>query len=350
MIDHATQLLVTQLNRIDKPTVWYADENALTACEQVQANSLLTVVTNRFDIFQLLEKKKFNVTFTDFNPRQYTFTESPQVIIYRISKEKPLVHHLLNQSQNLLGKNGELMLCGLKNEGVKSYSDKLIKTLGAKGKLKKQGTAYIGTYSFGEKTTEQLDDQNYSSTQKVLVEKQNSMTFYSKPGVFGWNKIDEGTELLLKTFKTLMHQENNHAKKTILDLGCGYGWIGLSIDELNVKHITATDNNAAALLCAQKNAKMMNTPMQVIASNCANTIDDSFDIVLCNPPFHRGFQHHKDLTQLFLTQTNDRLIKGGMALFVVNAFIDIEIIAKNIFTKIDVIEKNKSFKVILLNK
>ena len=346
MTDPALNCLKPHLSNITAHTLWFADENALGLCEAITENPLLTVITNRYDIYQILNKKNITAVFSDFNKNDYQLKNSPQKILYRISKEKPLVHFLINQAKELLNSDGTFITSGLKNEGIKTYGDKISKALKATGKLKKHGNAYCGEYKFSNETSEILDDQNYAEIQKLETQEN---TFYSKPGVFGWDKIDQGTSLLLQSFETLQSEKEN-ANKTLLDLGCGYGLIGLSIDKYGFESITATDNNAAALLCAKKNASLMQTPVQVIASNCADTISDTFDIVLCNPPFHRGFQHHQDLTALFLQQASKRLKPKSIALFVVNSFIDIENTAKEFFTTIEVKDKNKSFKVLLLNK
>jgi len=155
---------------------------------------------------------------------------------------------------------------------------------------------------------------------------------------------------LLQALEAIKHNLGNLSEKTVLDLGCGYGWVGLSIDKFGFEHIIATDNNAAALLCAEKNSDLMQTPMDILASNCADTINIKVDLVLCNPPFHRGFQHHQELTLLFLKRASERLKPNGTALFVVNSFIDIESLAKAFYQSVKIVEQTKSFKVLKLIK
>lgn len=345
MNDPALNCLKPYLSHMKEATLFFADESALHFFDNILPNPLLTIVTNRFDVFQRLQQKKHCAIFSDFNPNEYSLKHPIKHIVYRISKEKSLVHHLLNQSHHFVKKDGQLIISGLKNEGIKNYSDKIIKQLKGHGNLKKLGNTYLGKYQFTDKKPVMLDDQNYANIQTINI---NNTRFYSKPGVFGWNKIDQGTKLLLNCFDNLISKPEQNPL-SVLDLGCGYGFIGLSIDNLGFQDITATDNNAAAIIAAKKNAQLMRTPMQVIPSNCAKNIDKYFDIVLCNPPFHRGFEHHQDLTELFLTQAKKHLTPDGFCLFVVNRFINLEQIANTQFNRIQRLDQNKSFSVYKLS-
>lgn len=352
MIDNALQIIHTHLQNLQAPTLWFADENAQPLLELIDRDEHLTIVTNRFDIYQQASTKNIRVVFSDFNIDDYSKKQF-QKIVYRISKEKPVVHNIVNQSANLLMDNGSLIITGFKNEGIKSYADKLNKTLKAQGTLKKYGSCYSGAFSKLSYNT-LLDDKNYSSLQKISIDNNKNINnsvdnFYSKPGVFGWNKVDKGTDLLLQSLKILINGDEIKPYK-ILDLGCGYGWIFLNIDSYNFEKITATDNNAAAIIAANKNAKTMKTPIKITASDCANNIDDVFDLVLCNPPFHQGFQHAQTLTDKFINRCHQKVKKDGHVLLVTNEFISFDSLAKRLFTHKKTLLKEQGFKVILLTK
>jgi 16S rRNA (guanine1207-N2)-methyltransferase len=346
--DIALQLIVDELNNIKDPCLWYADENAATAIDQVQANNLITIITNRYDIYQKAIQNRHQSVFSDFDSKEYPASISVKKIVYRISKEKALTHFLLNQAANLLPVDGTLIISGYKQEGIKTYSDKLTKKLNASGKLKKNRESYFGVFSNLDSSIE-LDDQNYSQLRKVNSQKDKPSSFYSKPGVFGWNKVDKGTELLLTSFNKVFNTFTNQ-HKSVLDIGCGYGWIFLNLDHYGLSDITATDNNAAAILSAQKNAERMKTSTSVSASDCAETIKKTFDIVLCNPPFHQGFKHNQKLIERFLNSCYLHLNNGGHGVFVVNEFIALDKVADSLFKEQTILAKENGFKVILLKK
>lgn len=341
MIDNTLQLLLPHLTKAQTPTLWFADENALPLLEYINENEHLSLVTNRYDIYQQAQKKNIRSIFCDFTINDYP-KQNFKKVVYRISKEKALVNHIINQSAQLLQDDAELIISGYKQEGVKSFGDKIKKTLNAKGLLKKNGSAYLGEFTHLSPTNT-LDDKDYHTLRKI------NGNVYSKPGVFGWNKIDKGTELLLTCFRKLI---NNKAitPKTMLDLGCGYGWIFFNCSDYHFEHIVATDNNAAAILAAQKNSDHIKNKVDVIASDCANTIDKKFDLVLCNPPFHQGFKHNQVLTDKFINSCAQKTKSNGHTLLVTNEFINFEKIANTLFSHKKPLLNAQGFKVTLLSK
>lgn len=345
MTDQALQLLLPELQRINAPTVWYADENALPLVNAIAPHPELTVVTNRYDLYQAAQQQQLRAVFSDFVPADYP-RKSFAKMIYRVSKEKTLVHHLFNQAAQLLEENGELIISGYKQEGIKTYADKLTKQLHAAGTLKKQGNGYYGRYSQFS-AIHPLDDGAYAELQKVATESQDPDFFYSKPGQFGWQKIDKGSQLLLEQLQHLC-STLSPKPKTAVDLGCGYGWLFLNMDNYGFDHIWATDNNAAALSCAQKNAQRLNTTVTVLPSDAGNSIDTAVDLVVCNPPFHQGFAHSQALTTKFVHASSRLLKQTGQAIFVVNEFVGLEKAATGYFRQKKTLVQDQGFKVVLL--
>jgi 16S rRNA (guanine1207-N2)-methyltransferase len=139
----------------------------------------------------------FTALFNDFD-----FTaladNSIQRVIYRVSKEKPSVHHIINQALRMLVPGGELIIAGLKNEGTKTYIDKA-KNIFGQGSSQKNGLAYRGNFykSANAPCAELLDDQDYPRLRSFNSE---VLDFYSKPGLFGWDKIDQGSAFLIDEF------------------------------------------------------------------------------------------------------------------------------------------------------
>jgi 16S rRNA (guanine1207-N2)-methyltransferase len=107
----------------------------------------------------------------------------------------------------------------------------------------------------------------------------------------------------------------------------------------------ATDNNAAALLACQANFAAQGVNGTVVAGNCGDGLDQRFDALLCNPPFHRGFTHHGDLTEQFLVAIARLLSARGRALVVVNRFIPVLRLAEKHFRQRRLYAENSSFQV-----
>ena len=341
--DLAINLLDAVAQQSQGPTLWLLDEQAPEADLNKLALHTVRFVSNRYDVYHHLQNLGADVVFSDFEiaPSQY------HTILYRISKEKAVVHHLINTAWRLLKPGGEFILSGTKNEGIKTYLDKAATLFGTRPIIKKQRRVYQGQIVKSVSSTGLcLDDQNYRQLRPLG--EQNGVRLLSKPGLFGWNKIDQGSALLIEQLPRLL----SHFKKppqSLLDLGCGYGYLALLAQSIHpFQRLVATDNNAAALLACQANFAAVDSMSEVIADDCAQSVTESFDLILCNPPFHRGFELDKTLTDKFLA-TSARLLKPqGRAVFVVNRFIPLERLAKIHFQGISVLTANSSFSVIEL--
>lgn len=74
-----------------------------------------------------------------------------------------------------------------------------------------------------------------------------SFSFLTDAGVFSKRMIDYGSQVLLNS----LHFEKN---KSLLDLGCGYGPLGISLAKVQGVKATMVDINTRALELAKKNA------------------------------------------------------------------------------------------------
>lgn len=350
MSDQALDWMVNTLQTTDandKSFVWCTDENAINGMPRLP-HSNLQVITNRWDIAEQAKARNLQVKFSDFDFSQQNDC-SLDGFFYRVSKEKPLVHHLLNQAWRCLKIGGELSLSGFKNDGIKTYIEKISNLLGSDKSIKKNGQVYtaqlIKQAPFDEQL--QLDSSDYELTRPIASN--SGLMLVSKPGLFGWNKIDAGSALLISQ---LEHTLNNRPAPQIgLDLGCGYGFLTVAANQVRsaaAQNWILTDNNAAALQIAAANLQINGINGQVIGTDAGFGLSIKADLLLCNPPFHQGFSVDGDLTDKFLTNASRLLAPSGMALFVVNQFIPLERKAAPLFKQIKTLIDDGSFKVISL--
>lgn len=336
--------------------LWVADENALDSVPTLQAcTSQPQTICNRFDISQVLTNANLKCRFSDFD-FSHIADNSLNNIFYRVSKEKQVVHHIINNAFRKLAPSGKLFISGQKTEGTKTYWDKVKKLFGSEGTLQKQGTVYSGALEKNnniEQDMPWLDTKDYEQLRPVAEVVTNagsdpqSIRIYSKPGLFGWNKVDQGSAFLIEHLPNFI-ESLNQTPESLLDLGCGYGYLTLMTKGLPLSRRTATDNNAAAIIAARENFSQNQLPVTLLADDCGHSIDEQFDMILCNPPFHQGFSVDSRLTDKFLQQTQLRLSSKGAALFVVNQFIPLERKAKQYFSKVEILAENRSFKLVRL--
>jgi 16S rRNA G1207 methylase RsmC len=130
-----------------------------------------------------------------------------------------------------------------------------------------------------------------------------SLTFHTTWGLFSPREIDEGTRLMLKYIE--VDQDSD-----ILDLGCGYGPIGITLARLAPSGQTLmVDKDFVAVEYCQNNIKINGLPnAQAILSNGLEHIGDrEFDRVVSNIPAKVG----KELLWLMLNDAKNHMRSQG---------------------------------------
>ena len=113
----------------------------------------------------------------------------------------------------------------------------------------------------------------------------NSFVFYTQAGVFSKNNLDYGSQLLIENI-TL-----NEQIKTIIDVGCGYGPIGLALAKDNDLFVYMYDINERAVNLSKLNAKTNKiTNVEISVNNLLEGVSVKADLVVTNPPIRTGKQ------------------------------------------------------------
>lgn len=117
--------------------------------------------------------------------------------------------------------------------------------------------------------------------------RENLYTFTTDEGVFSKNDIDFGTQLLIEQF------EEPKIEGDFLDLGCGYGPIGIVLADLwQDRQVIMADVNERAITLAKKNAEQNNlTNVELVVSDRLSQLENRlFATIVTNPPIRAGKQ------------------------------------------------------------
>jgi len=173
----------------------------------------------------------------------------------------------------------------------------------------------------------------------------NVLKFQSDAGVFSRNEVDFGSRVLIETF-TFPGIEG-----TILDVGCGYGPIGLSIakDDEN-RLVEMVDVNLRAIELAKENANVNNIEnVKIYESSIYENVTGEYAAILTNPPIRAG----KVVVHTILREAHEKLLSGGELWVVIQkkqgapSALDL---LKELFDEVDVVKKEKGYYIIKSKK
>lgn len=174
----------------------------------------------------------------------------------------------------------------------------------------------------------------------------NSLTFVTDAGVFSKQGIDYGSGVLIRYMEFKEDAD-------ILDVGCGYGPIGLTAASLAHKgRVTMIDINERAVELARENAARNGiTNITVLQSDLFEGLpsNQQFDAILTNPPIRAG----KETVHRIFEESAARLKPGG-ALWVViqkkqgapSAWAKLE----SLFGQVEEVAKDKGYRIFKAGK
>ena len=164
-------------------------------------------------------------------------------------------------------------------------------------------------------------------------------------GVFSKGKIDFGSDLLINTF---LNENPPGPTKKIIDVGCGYGPIGLMIAKVSPHHeITMVDVNQRALSLSIKNKKQNHLENVEIkeSDGLSQVANDAFDFVLTNPPIRAG----KKVVHSILADAYHKLKVNGALYVVIQKKQGMPSAKKKMeetFGNVEVLEKRKGYYIL----
>ena len=130
--------------------------------------------------------------------------------------------------------------------------------------------------------------------------------FISDSGVFSKRTVDFGSRLLIESFRL-----NEEVAGDILDVGCGYGPMGLALAHAYpARLVEMVDVNERAMSLARRNAEANNIRnVKVYESNTYDQVPEGrqFAAIVSNPPIRAG----KQVVHRILSEAHTHLLPGG---------------------------------------
>lgn len=169
-----------------------------------------------------------------------------------------------------------------------------------------------------------------------------SFHFYTDAGVFSKKKVDYGSQVLLNALDL-------ERGKNLLDVGCGYGPLGISLAKVQGVQSTMIDINSRAIDLAKKNAERNGVVAHIFQSNIYENVSEKFDYIISNPPIRAG----KKVVHEIIEGAFDHLNQGGSLTIVIQkkqGAPSAKVKMENVFGNAEIIRKDKGYYILRSEK
>jgi 16S rRNA (guanine1207-N2)-methyltransferase len=301
--------------------------------------------TNFIDYLAIKEKHQENLK-TVFSS-EYKNDVKHDLVVINFPKSKDELAFTLAMVAPYLNIDAKIILVGEKKGGVQS-SPKLTQhflTSCQKIDAARHCLLFAGIVKANENKAFTIDDW-YKKYQINISGVE--LTIASLPGVFSQKKLDVGTALLLNNLPEKMQGK-------VLDFGCGAGVISCFIGKkFNNTDLSLLDVSALAIASAKKTLSLNGLTGNVFASNSLSKVNDSYQHIVSNPPFHQGTKTSYQATEDFLRDIKKHLIttkkQSSDITIVANSFLQYLPIMQQSIGKTETIATQQGFNIYYHNR
>ena len=264
------------------------------------------------------------------------------VVVSNLPRGRLLAEQFLREAWHRLEPGGRLYIGGARDTGILTRISTMEEWF---GKVDKMGAAagYRVARAIRTAGRPAPPTSDYHEWREATFEaRDRSWRCVTKPGVFSWQHLDEGTERLLES---LAVRKGNR----LLDLGCGAGQVGLVAASLaEGVSVVMVDDSLPAVRASERTAAINGVAATVLLSDSASAvIGEHFDVVATNPPFHLGPGVEHETAGQFIEDARDVLDGKGRLFLVCNAFIPYEKQMAAMFRRVEPAYQGKRYKVLL---
>lgn len=177
------------------------------------------------------------------------------------------------------------------------------------------------------------------------VQEVDDGALWSRPGLFSWDRVDAGSELLADSVPEWIRGRG-------ADFGAGQGYLSREV-LTNCRQVESMDLYEAeyrALACQQKNLEGFDNWTQHWADVTKDAPKAEYDFIVMNPPFHTGRADAASLGQNFIRAASDALKTGGTLWLVANRHLPYEGALGECFKSHEMLEDEGGYKIIRAEK
>ncbi|UYN93218.1 MAG: class I SAM-dependent methyltransferase [Enhydrobacter sp.] len=234
----------------------------------------------------------------------------------------------------LLAPGGRLICAGANADGAATLEKNVGKAFGLAGSLPK----FHGRVFWFDKGERAPPDH---WRKLATLQPAGDGSFVSQPGIFSWDRIDDGSALLAK------HLPDDLAGH-VADFGCGWGYLARAVlaGAPAIARIDLIDAEHRALEAARANVADPRASFHWL-DLASEPAPATYDAIVCNPPFHAGRAAEPQLGQRVIEAAGRALKPGGRLYLVANRGLPYEPTLKRHFASFETLADNNKFRVSL---
>lgn len=233
---------------------------------------------------------------------------------------------------------GGFVMAAVSNlEGAKTVEGDLKRLTGQVGAISKNKCrVFWARIDAGTLDTAQMDAWEQQDAPRRVA----SDRFISRPGLFAWDHIDAGSQLLIDTLP-------KELKGRAADLGAGFGYLSHEVLTRypGVTHIDVIEAEARALEMARQNLSPFGDRASGYWLDATTALPGRYDLIVSNPPFHIDRQDRNDLGQAFIHASANALAPAGAFWMVANRHLPYEETLKSLFRSVETVAQTNAYKV-----
>lgn len=279
-------------------------------------------------------------------PGEVTAPPGWSVVALRLSRAKDELEMLVNAAASVLDPGGALLVYGAKDEGIRSAASRIEPVFGPVETVSVKSRCRV----LRARRPEEIQGLRgelaaWRSTWRLRVEGRGSpgtvglvdRPWVSYPGVFSHGRLDAGTRLLLEAVDAPAEGAR------VLDYGCGSGVIGGVLAARSVGlRLLLLDADAIALEAAGENVPEGRT---ILASGLEPVEDVPFDLIVSNPPYHRGKTEDRRVLDRLVERAPSLLRSDGALEMVVQRRFPVEESLAAGFGRVRVLAEDATYRV-----
>lgn len=285
-------------------------------------------------------------------------------VALRLPRAKDELEMLVHAAASVLEPGGVFLVYGANDEGIRSAPSRIeplfggVDTVSVKSRcrvLRVRRPDDVEGLKGSLKAWRESWRLSYDGLEREWV---------SYPGVFAHGRLDPGTRLLLDSvdsmgFKNSMGAAGSTGSESapledirVLDYGCGSGVIAGVIgsrlavgtggwDRTGDPRLHLLDADAIALEAARENVP---AGRFILADGLAG-VDEVYDLIVSNPPYHRGKAEDRRVLEALVRAAPSRLKKGGALVIVVQRRFPVEALLEQSFDDVGILGDDSTYRV-----